>query len=92
MIYFAAAGNHVPHLVTNDGARFWVGGVQIWEDPDIHFDRESDPLELVIGEPGWYELKIDYYQKKGTHALQLWWTLPGGEKTVVPPEALGHLE
>ena len=92
MIHFEVAGNHVLHLVTNDGARFWVGGVQIWEDPEIHFDRESDPLELVIGEPGWYELKIDYYQKKGTHALQLLWTPPGGEKTVVPPEALGHLE
>ncbi len=92
MIYFAEAGNYVLYLVTNDGARFWVGGVQIWEDPDIHFDRESDPLELVIGAPGWYELKIDYYQKKGTHALQLLWTPPGGEKTVVPPDALGYLE
>jgi len=92
MIHFEQAGNYVLYLVSNDGARLWVGGVQIWEDPEIHFDRESDPLELAIGEPGWYELKIDYYQKKGTHALQLLWTPPGGEKAVVPPEALGHDE
>ena len=92
LIHFSEAGNYVLHLVSNDGVRFWVGGVQIWEDPEVHFDRESDPLELDITTPGWYELKIDYYQKKGTHALQLLWTPPGGEKTVVPPEALGHLE
>jgi len=92
MIRFQEAGNWVLHLVSNDGVRFWVGGVEIWEDPEIHFDRESDPLELVIPEPGWYEFKLDYYQKKGTHALQLLWTPPGGEKTVVPAEALAHLQ
>lgn len=92
MIRFQEAGNWVLHLVSNDGVRFWVGGVEIWEDPEIHFDRESDPLELIIPEPGWYEFKLDYYQKKGTHALQLLWTPPGGEKTVVPAEALAHLQ
>lgn len=92
VIHFEQAGDYVLHLVSNDGARFWVGEVMLWEDPEIHFDRESDPLQLVIAEPGWYELKIDYYQKKGTSALQLLWTPPGGEKVVVPPEVLGHLE
>ena len=92
MIHFQESGNWILHLVSNDGVRFWVGGVQIWEDPEIHFDRESDPLELVIPEPGWYEFKLDYYQKKGSHALQLLWTPPGGVTTVVPAEALAHLQ
>ena len=91
VIHFPEAGDYVLHLVSNDGVRFWISEVMLWEDPEIHFDRESDPLELVVPEPGWYEFKIDYYQKKGTSALQLWWTPPGGEKVVVPPEALGHL-
>ncbi len=90
-INFAQAGDYTLHLVSNDGARFWVGGVMLWDDPEVHFDRESDPLRLVVPEAGWYELKIDYYQKKGTWALQLLWIPPGGEKVVVPPEALGHL-
>lgn len=92
IIHFEDVGNYVLYLVSNDGARFWVGGVMIWEDPEVHFDRESDSLELAIAEPGWYELKIDYYQKKGTSALQLLWTPPGGEKSVVPADVLGHLE
>jgi len=92
MIHFREAGNWTLYLVSNDGARMWVGGVELWEDPEIHYDRESDPLELVISEPGWYELKIDYYQKKGSAALQLLWTPPGGEKAVVPAEALAHVE
>lgn len=91
LIHFEQNGTYVLHIVSNDGVRFWIGGVMLWEDPEIHFDRESDPLQLVISEPGWHEFKIDYYQKKGTSALQLWWTPPGGEKVVVPPEALGHL-
>ena len=65
----------------------------LWEDPEIHFDRESDPLRVVVKEPGWHALKIDYYQKKGTSALQLLWTPPGSKKkTVVPAEALAHVE
>lgn len=91
VIHFEQAGDYVLYLVSNDGARFWIGGAMIWEDPEIHFDRESDPLQIAVTEPGWYELKIDYYQKKGTSALQLLWTPPGGEKVVVPPEAMGHL-
>ena len=92
MIHFREAGNWTLYLVSNDGVRFWVGGVKLWEDPEIHFDRESDPLELVIPEAGWYEFKLDYYQKKGSAALQLLWTPPGGEKAVVPAEALAHVE
>lgn len=92
MIHFKDAGDWTLYLVSNDGVRFWVGGVKLWEDPEIHWDRESDPLELVIPEAGWYEFKLDYYQKKGSAALQLLWTPPGGEKVVVPAEALAHVE
>lgn len=92
MLHFDTAGTYVLHLVSNDGVRFWLGGVMVWEDPEVHFDRESDPLEIVIQDTGWYALKMDYYQKKGTSALQLLWTPPGGEKTVVPAEALAHVE
>ena len=92
MIHFSEAGNWTLHLVSNDGVRFWIGDVKLWEDPEIHYDRESDPLELVIPEAGWYDFKLDYYQKKGTAALQLLWTPPGGEQVVVPAEALAHVE
>jgi len=48
---------------------------------------------VVVDVPGWYELWINYYQKKGTSALQLVWTTPdSGEETHVPPSAFSHLE
>jgi hypothetical protein len=48
---------------------------------------------VVIDVPGWYELWINYYQKKGTSALQLKWTPPGaGEEVLVPPDVLAHVE
>lgn len=91
LIHFEESGNYLLRVNSNDGVRVWVGGVMIWEDPEVHFDRMSPPLEMVIQEPGWYELKIDYYQKKGTAALQVLWTPPGGDnEVVVPPEAFGH--
>ena len=93
VIHFAETGTYVIRINSNDGVRVWVGGAMIWEDPEIHFDRLSPPLEIMIEQPGWYEFNIDYYQKKGTSALQALWTPPGGgEEVPVPPEALGHLK
>jgi hypothetical protein len=63
----------------------------LWEDPEIHADRMSPPLEIVIGQPGWYDFKVDYFQKKGTSALQLFWTPPDGEEQIVPAAAFAHL-
>ena len=76
---------------SNDGVRVWIGDELLWEDPEVHFDRLSPPLEVTIQEGGWYDFKVDYFQKKGSSALQLFWTPPGGEETVVPPEAFAHL-
>ena len=93
VIHFAEKGPYTMRINSNDGVRVWVGGAMIWEDPEIHFDRLSPPLEIAIEQPGWYEFNIDYYQKKGTWALQALWTPPGGgEEVPVPLEAFGHVK
>ena len=82
-----------PRIESNDGVKARIGDQQIWVDPEIHSNRWSPPIPLVIDAPGWYELWINYYQKKGTSALQLVWTVPESEsETHVPPEVLTHLE
>ena len=92
VIHFAESGDYILRITSNDGVRVWIGGVMIWDDPEVHFDRMSPPLQLAVGEPGWYEIKIDYFQKKGSWALQMLWTPPGGGEPVpVPPEAFGHV-
>jgi len=93
LIRFDAAGTYLFRIESNDGVKAKIGGQQIWVDPEIHPNRWSAPIPVVIETPGWYELWINYYQKKGTSALQLVWTVPGSEsETHVPPEVLAHLE
>ena len=93
LIRFEAAGTYVFRIESNDGVKAKIGGRQIWVDPEIHPNRWSAPIPVVIDVPGWYELWINYYQKKGTSALQLVWTTPdSSEETHVPPSAFSHLE
>ncbi len=93
LIQFEAAGTYVFRIESNDGVKAKIGGRQIWVDPEIHPNRWSAPIPVVIDAPGWYELWINYYQKKGTSALQLVWTTPdSSEETHVPPSAFSHLE
>ncbi len=93
LIRFEAPGTYMFRIESNDGVKARIGGQQIWVDPEIHPNRWSPPIPLVIDTPGWYELWINYYQKKGTSALQLVWTVPGSEsETHVPPEVLTHLD
>jgi len=93
LIRFEAPGTYTFRIESNDGVKARIGDQQIWVDPEIHSNRWSPPIPLVIDAPGWYELWINYYQKKGTSALQLVWTIPGSEsETHVPPEVLTHLQ
>ncbi|MGA1696184.1 MAG: PA14 domain-containing protein [Arenicellales bacterium] len=93
IIHFDSVGTYVFRIESNDGVKAKIGGQQIWIDPEIHGNRWSPPLPVVIDAPGWYELWINYYQKKGTSALQLKWTPPGAaEEVLVPPDVLAHVE
>ena len=93
LIHLETAGTYQFRIESNDGVLAKIGGQKIWIDPEIHGNRWSSVLPLVIDQAGWYELWINYYQKKGTSALQLVWTPPGEtEERLVPPAALRHLE
>lgn len=85
-------GTYVFELMSNDGVKLTIGGVLIHEDAGIHADTWSPPIEFAVTEPGWYPLAIDYFQRKGTSALRLMWTPPGGTKQVVPATAFAHLK
>jgi hypothetical protein len=92
LIQLDRPGTYVFRIESNDGVKASIGGKRIWFDPEIHSNRWSEPIPLVIEQPGWYELAINYYQKKGTSALQLVWTPPGAaSEEPVPASALAHL-
>jgi hypothetical protein len=90
---FPEAGAYSLRVTSNDGVVVTLGGAQIYEDPDVHPDRESEPLAITVTTPGWIALEIRYFQRKGSSALILAWQPPsGGEPVPVPAERFGHAE
>lgn len=92
LIKFDKPGTYVLQMNSNDGARVTIAGQKILEDDGIHGDEMSDPAELAIEQPGWYEIAVDYFQRKGTSALQLFWTPPGGSQGIVPAAQFAHMK
>jgi hypothetical protein len=77
---------------SNDGVQMAIGGQHVFADPGVHSDTMSPPILVEVTEPGWHQLDIDYFQRKGTAALQLFWMRPDGSaEEIVPAEAFAHL-
>ncbi|HLB81239.1 MAG TPA: PA14 domain-containing protein [Dongiaceae bacterium] len=90
LIDLATPGTYVFRVNSNDGVKLWIGDKLLHEDPFIHPDKMSPPLEFAVEQAGWHALAIDYYQRKGTATLQLLWTPPGGAESIVPAEAYAY--
>jgi hypothetical protein len=91
-ILFDKAGDYVFQANTNDGFRLLISGIKIIDDPMYHSDRMSGEVKVKVSEPGWYPLRILYFQRKGTATIQLFWKKPGDKTMViVPAEAYAHI-
>ena len=93
LINFPEAGTYTMAVHSNDGVELEIGGQPIVSDPDVHADRFSELVPVVIDTPGWYPLKIVYFEKRNTSTLELYWLRPGetGSLDFVPAENFGHL-
>ncbi|MBL4907889.1 MAG: hypothetical protein JKX94_10595 [Sneathiella sp.] len=92
LINFERSGSYTIMVQSNDGVRLNIGGKMIYEDPDVHGDRFSDEITLEISEPGWYPVRVLYFEKKNTSTLELYWDPPGPQEIdYVPAEAFGHI-
>lgn len=92
LIKFDAPGTYIFKVNSNDGVRVTIAGLKVHENDGVHADEMSDPIPFVVEQPGWYELVVDYFQKKGTSALQLFWKPPGGAEAPVPASQYAHLK
>ncbi len=94
LINFSETGTYQVEFVSNDGILVEIDGQLIHADPNRHSDSTSGPIPLEITEPGWYDVDIAYFQKKGTHRHEMYWlppSGPGGELLLVPAEAFAHV-
>lgn len=92
-IRMSAPGTYGLKARANDGIRVFLGDTMIIDDPTVHGDRFSSEKAVEIQTPGWYPLKILYFQKKGTATIEFFWKEPSGSVfQIVPPGALTHLK
>lgn len=90
---FAEPGTYSMQALSNDGIVLHIDDKLALNDPRQHSDRMSNIAHITIDRAGWFPLSIDYFQRKGTAALRLFWKTPGqADFTIVPGSAYGHLE
>ena len=90
-IKFSEPGKYGMMALSNDGIRVELCKQTILTDPNVHSDRFSPQAVLDIPRSGWYPVMIQYFQRKGTAAIELQWRPPGkSEFAVIPAEAYSH--
>ncbi len=91
-LYFAEPGTYQLQALSNDGVGVKISGETLISDPEQHSDRLSNIGHLSIEAPGYYPTQIEYFQRKGTAALKLFWKTPGsGDFVPVPQNVYAHL-
>ena len=78
-IRFDKTGTYGFDVTSNDGVRVEIGGKLMYEDPTVHGDDTSDRIDVKIDQPGWYPLKVLYFQKRGTATLVVRWAPAGAD-------------
>lgn len=90
-IHFDDTGVYEMQALSNDGMILYIDNKQVISDPEQHADRMSNIGYVTIDKEGWYTMKLEYFQRKGTAALKLFWQTPGDDKQVpVPAKAYAH--
>ncbi len=91
-IQFPEAGRYEMQALSNDGLILYLSSILAINDPEQHADRLSNIAYVDVKTPGWYEVVIEYFQRKGTAALKLMWKSPGSAEFVpLPQSAYAHL-
>ena len=72
-IKFSKAGTYTLDFLNNDGLQLWIGGQEVALYDGIHACGYSGEIEVSVPKAGYYELKANYFQRKGTSCLLMEW-------------------
>lgn len=91
-LLFPEPGRYQMQALSNDGVIVVIDDKLAISDPQQHSDRLSNLAHIEIAAEGWVPVTVEYFQRKGTSALKLFWKMPGGKDFVpVPKESYGHI-
>ncbi|MFV0472689.1 MAG: PA14 domain-containing protein [Pikeienuella sp.] len=76
-VHFARAGAHMIEFHSNDGVRAVLGGREVAFNDGRHPCETGGYQEVNAPAPGWYELKVTWFQRLGSACLLMKWD--GGE-------------
>ena len=94
LLHFPQAGTYTLLGLANDGLRIYLDDQLIIDDPAWHArgDQYTAGVIAEITQAGWYSMKVEYNQRKGTAAIGFFWRRPGADGfEPVPAEAYAHL-
>lgn len=90
-MFFPQPGWYDMQALSNDGVIVYLDNRRVLSDPKQHSDRLSDIGHFKLNTEGWLPVTVEYFQRKGTAALKLFWKTPGSEELVPVPKAnLGY--
>ena len=94
LLHFPQSGSYMLLGLSNDGLRIYLDDQLIIDDPEWHArgDQYSIGVITEIKQAGWYSMKVEYNQRKGTAAIGFFWRRPGADGfEPVPAEAYAHI-
>ena len=88
----AEPGIYEFQALSNDGIVLKMSGQTVLSDPAQHSDNLSNIGRVTVLPAGWYPIIVEYFQRKGTAALKLFWKTPDSpEFFPVPEKAYAHI-
>ncbi|MCK5516582.1 MAG: hypothetical protein KAI39_06890 [Desulfobulbaceae bacterium] len=91
-LHLTETGIYEFQALSNDGIILRMSGQTVLSDPVQHSDKLSNIGRVTVETAGWYPVILEYFQRKGTAALKLFWKTPDSAVFFpVPEEMFGHI-
>jgi len=82
-ILITTAGNYSFHVNSNDGSRLWINNNLVVDNDGIHGAQEvSGTVNLT---EGFHAFRLNYFDEKNGHLLNVQWNGPGFARSAIPP-------
>jgi len=86
-LYCDVEGTYFFQGLSNDGVLLYIDDKLVLEDPEQHADRLTGLSSVEVVKAGYYSIRVEYFQARGTAALKVFWKKPDHDGLVPIPES-----